>query len=261
MGNKDLLFKVQHMDFAYPEAPLLFKDFSLALPKGEVIAIVGQNGCGKSSLLNLLAKNLHPSNGTIVLENRSLNTFNKREFAKQVGMVHQQNHAPSDLLVEELVSYGRTPHKSLFTSRLSVKDWEVIDRVLQWTGVEDLRKRTIGTLSYGQLQRVWIAMSLAQETKILFLDEPTNFLDIRFQIEILKLVRWLNREQDMSIIMVLHDINQATAFSDRIVALKAGELLFNDAVQEFLQPSILREVYDIDLEIVHTGQVDLVKTV
>ena len=104
-------------------------------------------------------------------------------------------------------------------------------------------------------------MSLAQETKILFLDEPTNFLDIRFQIEILKLVRWLNREQDMSIIMVLHDINQATAFSDRIVALKAGELLFNDAVQEFLQPSILREVYDIDLEIVHTGQVDLVKTV
>lgn len=255
------LFEVKNMNFHYPDSGALFKDFNLVLPEGEVICIVGQNGCGKSTLLNLLAKGLEVTRGSISLQGYPLTGFRKKEFAKKVAMVHQQNRVPADLTVEELVGYGRTPHNSLLRMRLTERDWESISRALDWTHTEELRRRAVGTLSYGQLQRVWIAMALAQETDILFLDEPTNFLDVRYQIEVLRLVRELNRSKKMSIVMVLHDINQAIAYSDRVVALKSGELLLNGSVEEFLDRSLLAKIYDIELDIMETDKGKVVLTV
>lgn len=255
------LFKVEGLDFAYPGAEPLFHDFNLVLPEGEVICIVGQNGCGKSTLLNLLGKNLIPKAGEISLTGHSLRDFKRKDFAQAVAIVHQQNRAPNDLTVEDLVSYGRIPHNPLLAMRLNEKDWAAVDRALAWTNTESLRKREIGTLSYGQLQRVWIAMALAQETKTLFLDEPTNFLDIRFQIEVLSLIKSLNRDKGMNIVMVLHDINQAIAYCDRVVALKEGELLMNGPVNDFLDRKLLRNVYDIDLTIAEYSHQHFVLTV
>lgn len=175
---------------------------------------MGANGCGKSTLFSLMTKNLDPAKGKVLLGGKNIARLRLNEFARKVAIVHQYNTAADDITVERLVSFGRTPHLGMMGIR-GEEDERYVNWAMEVTNVSQFRERELSRLSGGQRQRVWIAMALAQGTEILFLDEPTTYLDIRYQIEILELVRKLNREFGMTIVMVLHDINQSIYFPTR----------------------------------------------
>ena len=214
--------EVRDLFFSYGKNKVL-KGTSFAIEEGKITTIMGANGCGKSTLFNLMTKNLCPRKGNIFLHGKNIQNLGLKDFAKRVSIVHQYNSSADDITVERLVSFGRTPHRKMMQGH-SDEDEKLIRRAMEVTNVLKYRDREVSRLSGGQRQRVWIAMALAQNTKILFLDEPTTYLDIRYQIEILELVKKLNQEYGITIIMVLHDINQAIHFSDRIIGLKDGQV-------------------------------------
>ena len=251
--------EVKDLSFAYGENKVL-KKASLHIEIGKITTIMGANGCGKSTLFNLMTKNLVPDKGKILLDGKNVQNIPLSEFAKKVAIVHQYNTAPDDLTVEQLVSFGRTPYKSMFGGS-SEEDERKINWAMHVTGISEYRDREIGRLSGGQRQRVWIAMALAQDTKILFLDEPTTYLDIRYQIEILELVRTLNLEYGISIIMVLHDINQAIHFSDVVIGLKDGSVLMEGVPQEVITSESIHDLYGIKLDVVEVSGQKFVLTV
>lgn len=207
---------------------------------------MGANGCGKSTLFNLMTKNLYPRKGNIFLYGKNIQNLGLKDFAKRVSIVHQYNSSADDITVERLVSFGRTPHRKMMQGRRD-EDEKMIRWAMEVTNILKYRDREVSRLSGGQRQRVWIAMALAQNTKILFLDEPTTYLDIRYQIEILKLVKKLNQEYGITIIMVLHDMNQAIHFSDRIIGLKEGEVAVQGAPDEVITEECIRDLYGISL--------------
>lgn len=238
---------VKGLSFAYGEHSVL-RGLSLEIPRGKITTIMGANGCGKTTLFSLMTKNLTPGKGKILLGKKNIRGLDLSAFARRVAIVHQTNSAWDDLTVEQLVAFGRTPwRKQLFGH--SAEDAERVQWALAVTGLTPYADRELGRLSGGQRQRVWIAMALAQDTKILFLDEPTTYLDIRYQMEILQLIRRLNREFGLTIIMVLHDINQAIHFSDRVIGLKDGKVAVEGDPQEVITPEVIRELYDIRLEV------------
>ena len=242
------MLSVKNLTFAYASTPIL-KDLSVEIKSGAVTTLLGANGCGKTTLLQLLTKNLKPSQGSIRLEGRELAEISLREFAKKAAIVHQKNTAPDDLTVERLVSYGRLPYTSIFRSGMDKENQEQIERALRLTDLTELRERRVGTLSGGQRQRAFIAMALAQNTKLLFLDEPTTFLDVRYQVEILRLVEKLNKEEGITIVMVLHDINQALSYSDEIVGLHDGKVIVQGRPEEVITTESIRELYGIQLPV------------
>ena len=235
--------EVRDLYFAYGKNRVL-KGVSLKIESGKITTIMGANGCGKSTLFYLMTRNLTPRKGNIFLHGKNILNLGLRDFAKKVSIVHQYNTSGDDITVERLVSFGRTPHMRMMQGRK-----EEDDRLIQWamevTNVAKYRNREISRLSGGQRQRVWIAMALAQNTKLLFLDEPTTYLDIRYQIEILELVKRLNREFGMTIVMVLHDINQAICFSDRIIGLKDGVVAVQGEPEAVIDRESIRELYGI----------------
>ena len=192
--------EVRDLSFSYGKNKVL-KGISFTIEGGKITTIMGANGCGKSTLFNLMTKNLYPRKGNIFLHGRNIQNFGLKDFAKRVSIVHQYNSSADDITVERLVSFGRTPHMKMMQGR-SDEDEKLIEWAMEVTNVEKYRDREVSRLSGGQRQRVWIAMALAQNTKILFLDEPTTYLDIRYQIEILELVKKLNEEYGITIIMV-----------------------------------------------------------
>ena len=193
-----------------------------------------------------MTKNLMPDCGRIFLQRKNIGGMPLGEFAKRVSIVHQYNTAADDMTVERLVSMGRTPHRKIFGST-SDEDENLVNRALEVTNLLEFREREIGKLSGGQRQRVWIAMALAQNTKLLFLDEPTTYLDIRYQLEILELVKKLNREFGITIVMVLHEINQAIRFSDVIIGLKDGDVLAQGNPEEIMTSELLEQLYGVKL--------------
>ena len=203
--------EVRDLYFAYGKNRVL-KGVSLKIESGKITTIMGANGCGKSTLFYLMTRNLTPRKGNIFLHGKNILNLGLRDFAKKVSIVHQYNTSSDDITVERLVSFGRTPHMRMMQGR-SEEDDRLIEWAMEVTNVAKYRNREVSRLSGGQRQRVWIAMALAQNTKILFLDEPTTYLDIRYQIEILELVKRLNRKFGITIVMVLHDINHFSAFS------------------------------------------------
>lgn len=237
--------EVRDLFFSYGKNKVL-KGTSFAIEEGKITTIMGANGCGKSTLFNLMTKNLYPRKGNIFLYGKNIQNLGLKDFAKRVSIVHQYNSSADDITVERLVSFGRTPHRKMMQGR-SDEDEKMIRWAMEVTNILKYRDREVSRLSGGQRQRVWIAMALAQNTKILFLDEPTTYLDIRYQIEILKLVKKLNQEYGITIIMVLHDMNQAIHFSDRIIGLKEGEVAVQGAPDEVITEECIRDLYGISL--------------
>ena len=258
-GNKKPAMEVRNLSFSYGKNWVL-KDTSFQIEEGKITTIMGAIGCGKSTLFNLMTRNLYPGKGNIFLRGKNIQNLALKEFARKVSIVHQYNSSADDITAERLVSFGRTPHMKLMQGR-SEADERQIRWAMEVTNTEKYRDREISRLSGGQRQRVWIAMALAQNTKILFLHEPTTYLDIRYQIEILKLVQKLNREYGITIIMVLHDMNQAIHYSDRIIGLKDGHVAAEGAPDEIITPESIRELYGITLGVTEVEGEKFVLTV
>lgn len=218
---------------------------STQIPKGKVTTIIGPNGCGKSTLLSVMSRNNKPLEGQATLENRDLVDYKPKEFAKKFAIVYQQNDIPTDLTVEKLVMYGRMPHTSMF-KKSSPEDKEAVTWALTCTNLLGKRHNDLSALSGGERQRVWIAMALAQKTDILCLDEPTTYLDIYYQLELLELVKRLNVDYGLTIVMVLHDINQAIRYSDHILLMKAGQIIAEGAPRAVITKDVIKEVYGVN---------------
>ena len=248
METKENLMEVKHVSFSYGKNTIL-SDLSFAVKEGNITTVMGANGCGKSTLFSLMTKNQTPVKGKILLEGKNIANLRFIDFAKRVSIVHQYNSAADDITVERLVSYGRTPYQKMLGTRTK-EDEELVERAMEVTGILPYRDREIAALSGGQRQRVWIAMALAQNTKILFLDEPTTYLDIRYQLEILELVKKLNREYGITILMVLHEINQAITYSDEVIGLKDGSIVMQGKPQEVITAESMKELYGVSLKVV-----------
>lgn len=239
--------EVRDLSFAYGSNQIL-KDISLMIKEGKITTIMGANGCGKSTLFSLMTKNLNPNRGKVFLHGKNIKNLKLNEFARKVSIVHQYNQAADDITVERLISYGRTPYMKLMGGK-SEEDEKLIDHAIEVTGLEEFRNRELSQLSGGQRQRVFIAMALAQNTKNLFLDEPTTYLDIRYQLDILRLVKKLNREYGITIVMVLHEINQAIHFSDEVIGLKDGKVLVQGDPKDVITTESISELYDVHLNV------------
>lgn len=237
--------EVRDLHFAYGRNQVL-QGVSFKIREGRITTIMGANGCGKSTLFSLMTKNLYPKKGNIFLKGKNIQNLSLKELAGKAAVVWQYNTAAEDITVEELVAFGRTPHKRMMQGE-SEEDARMIRWALEVTDLETYRNKEVYRLSGGQRQRVWIAMALCQGTGLLFLDEPTTYLDIRYQIEILQLIRKLNREFGMTIVMVLHDINQTIAYSDTIIGLKDGQVLVEGDPEEVITKESIRELYGIEL--------------
>lgn len=217
-----------------------------SLEQGKITTIIGPNGCGKSTLLNVIARNNKPKEGTVQLEQKDIMHYKAKEFAQKLAIVYQTNVTPNQLTVEKLVSYGRVPYQNLL-SRNAEEDDEAIDWALTCTNLQEIRHRHLEQLSGGQRQRVWIALALAQKSEILCLDEPTTYLDIYYQIELLELVKTLNKEHGLTIVMVLHDMNQAIKYSDYVILMKDGHVLTEGVPQQVMTKEIIKEVYGVEV--------------
>ena len=224
---------------------LIVKSLNVEIPDKQITTIIGSNGCGKSTLLKAITRIISHHSGTVVLDGKDISKENTKLLAKKMAILPQTPESASGLTVGELVSYGRFPYQTGF-GRLTKKDHDVIDWALEVTGTADFKYRPVDSLSGGQRQRVWIAMALAQETDIIFLDEPTTYLDMAHQLEVLELLQKLNTEQERTIVMVLHDLNQAARFADYIIALKAGEIIKAGTCEEVICHEVLKKVFHID---------------
>ncbi|MBM7870776.1 iron complex transport system ATP-binding protein [Clostridium pascui] len=227
----------------------IVKDLNLNIPKGKITTIIGANGCGKSTILKTIARILQPKSGAIYVNGKDIQGQSSKEIAKVMAVLPQTPQAPKGLTVDELVAYGRFPHQSGF-GKLQKEDREVIDWALEVTGIKEYKNRPIEALSGGQRQRVWIAMALAQETEILLLDEPTTYLDLAHQLEILKLLQDLNKKQNRTIVMVIHELNNAARFADYMVGVKKGRIVCHGAAEEVMTKENLKEIFNIDAEVV-----------
>jgi len=224
-------------------------DLDLEIAPGRITMIIGANACGKSTLLGVLARVRSPQEGRIELDGADVSTISRRTFAQTVGLLPQHPSAPDGLTVAELVSRGRHPHRGVF-QRWSAADTARVGEAMARTGVADLADRPVGDLSGGQRQRVWIAMALAQETDILLLDEPTTFLDVAHQVEVLDLLTDLNRDRGTTIVMVLHDMNLAARYADHVFALRDGRLVADGPPHEVMTSALIRDVFDLDALVV-----------
>ncbi|MDI6941989.1 ABC transporter ATP-binding protein [Microbacterium barkeri] len=217
----------------------------LVVPAGGISVIVGANACGKSTLLKTISRLIPARSGGVVLDGRRIDEVPTKQLARTLGLLPQQPIAPEGIAVADLVGRGRHPHQKLFRS-WTAEDERAVAEALEATGIADLADRSVDELSGGQRQRVWIAMALAQETGILLLDEPTTFLDVTHQIEVLDLLTDLNRRRGTTIVMVLHDINLAARYADHLFALRAGRLIASGAPGDVVTSELISDVFDLD---------------
>ena len=237
----------ENLTLAYDNT-LIINGLHLTIPTGKITALVGPNGCGKSTLLRGLARLLSPKRGHVYLDGKAIHTMPTKELAKQIGILPQSPVAPEGLTVRELVAQGRYPHQSWF-QQWSKQDEEITLEAMAITNIVHFADRPLDTLSGGQRQRAWIAMALAQETDILLLDEPTTFLDLAYQIEVLDLLHELN-ETGRTIIMVLHELNQACRYAHNLIAMREGQICVQGDPHQVLTAAMVAEVFRINAHIV-----------
>ncbi|WP_320940251.1 ABC transporter ATP-binding protein [Lysinibacillus capsici] len=226
----------------------VFEGLNLTIEEGKVTTIIGPNGCGKSTLLKTIGRILKKQQGTVFLQEQNMQNLSTKDIAKKLAILSQTPIAPGQLKVEELIAYGRYPHRNN-VNRLTNKDEEMIEWALTVTNTMEYRNRELAQLSGGQRQRVWLAMALAQETNILLLDEPTTYLDMAHQLEVLDIVKSLNEQHSCTIVMVLHDINHAARYSDHLIAMRNGIIMQTGTPQEILSAEVMRKVFNIDARI------------
>jgi iron complex transport system ATP-binding protein len=237
----------QNLTLAYERAAIV-QELSLAIPAGQITALVGANGCGKSTLLKGLARLLKPTSGAVYLDGKVISSQSTKSVARQLGMLPQSPVAPEGLTVKDLVAQGRYPYQN-WMQQWSTRDEQQVQRALEITDLVDMSDRPLDTLSGGQRQRAWIAMTLAQDTQILLLDEPTTFLDLAHQIEILDLLHDLNQQQGRTIVMVLHDLNHACRYADYLVAMKFGKVFAAGEPRSLMTATFVREVFGLECRI------------
>ncbi|MGL4345542.1 MAG: ABC transporter ATP-binding protein [Cellulosilyticaceae bacterium] len=240
--------RTKHLKIGYGDL-IIVDELNLAIPKGKITTIIGANGCGKSTVLKTIARILKPMSGDLFINEINIKDQSSQELAKAMAVLPQSPQAPSGLTVEELIAYGRFPHQRGFGA-LKKEDYELITWALEETGIVAFRDRPIEALSGGQRQRAWIAMALVQQTDILVLDEPTTYLDLAHQLEILKLLERLNKERGTTIIMVIHELNNAARFADYMIGMKQGQIVCQGSAYQVMTKDNLRELFQIDAEIV-----------
>lgn len=238
------MIKLENISFSYNKKKEFIQDLSLEFKSGEITTILGPNGSGKSTLLHMMSTYLKPKSGKIYLGDKDLGKLKQKEIAKYISCVYQENEAPDDITVRDLVSFGRSIYSNVKKEDKEENE-RMIDFALKATGIEEIQDKKVVNLSGGQKQRAFIAMSLAQNTEVLLLDEPTTYLDIYHQIEILEVVKSLNEKYNITIVMVLHDLNQAINYSHNIVIMKNGKLIKQGKSTEVLNEQTIKDVYNV----------------
>jgi iron complex transport system ATP-binding protein len=240
--------ETRHLSVAY-ESRLVVADLNIEMPIGKITALVGPNGSGKSTILKAMARLLPPRSGGVLLDGKDIHLQPTKEIAKKLAILPQNPSAPEGLTVFELIGYGRFPHQSGFRN-LNGTDREIIAWAMALTNTAELQDRPVDELSGGQRQRVWIAMALAQQTEILFLDEPTTFLDMAHQLDVLDLLKNLNEREARTIVMVVHDLNHAARYAHHIIAIKDGKTVCEGAPETLMNKPMLKTVFGIEADIV-----------
>ena len=242
------VFEAQQLVAGY-DSRMILDQVNLQIPSNQISVIIGANACGKSTLLKTLARLIKPSSGQVLLDGQPIHKIPSKQLARIVGLLPQSPIVPEGITVADLVGRGRFPHQSLFGT-WSKRDYEAVAEAMEIMKISELANRDMDELSGGQRQRVWIAMALAQQTDILFLDEPTTFLDITYQIEILDLLTDLNRKYGTTIVMVLHDINLSARYADYLFALREGKLLAEGKPSEVITSQLIRDVFGLECTVI-----------
>ncbi len=231
------------------EGKSILKGVNLEVPEGKISVIIGANACGKSTLLKTISRLIKPMEGNVLLDGKNIHQIPPKMLAKTMGLLPQSPIVPEGITVADLVARGRFPHQS-FLKGLSREDYRIVEEALQSMGILELADRSVDELSGGQRQRVWIAMALAQDTDILLLDEPTTYLDVTHQIEILDLLVDLNQKKGTTIVMVLHDINLSARYADHIFAMKSGKLIAEGAPMAVLNNVLIETVFELACKVI-----------
>lgn len=242
------VFRAERLVSGYDHKTIIH-GIDLEIPQNKISVIIGANGSGKSTLLKTMAKLIKPTEGDVTLDGKAINKYPPKQLARMLGLLPQSPVVPDGITVGDLVGRGRFPHQSLF-SGWSKQDYEAVEEAMAFMNITAFANHDIDELSGGQRQRVWIAMALAQQTDILLLDEPTTFLDITYQVEILDLLTNLNRKYGTTIVMVLHDINLSARYADHIFAVKEGKLIAEGKPTEVLTTDLVKTVFDLNCVVI-----------
>ncbi|MGR5349810.1 Fe(3+) dicitrate ABC transporter ATP-binding protein FecE [Vibrio mediterranei] len=237
------MLSVKNLYVAYGDKTII-ENLSLTIPKGKITALIGPNGCGKSTLLKTLARINKPKSGEVLLDTTPLHEFATKSLAQRLSMLPQTHTSPEGITVRKLVEYGRAPYASHW-GKLTDKDHAMVSRAMASTGVSELQETPVDALSGGQRQRAWISMIVAQDTEVIMLDEPTTYLDLSHQIELMRMMQTMH-QQGKTVIVVLHDLNQACRYCDHLVVLKDGKLVLDGEPSDIFTQALLQDVFDLD---------------
>lgn len=246
MGD-NVILSVENLSVSYKEKNVI-ENVNIDIEKGKVYSIIGPNGCGKTTLIRTMSRSIKPKNGYVKLYNNDIFKIKTKNVARKMAILSQSNASMSEVTVKTLVQYGRFAHKEWWQGSNS-GDNEIVEWAINKTGLEKYKDRKISTLSGGERQRAWIAMAIAQKPEILLLDEPTTYLDISHQLEIMELVSKLNKEENITIVMVLHDINHAARYSDELIVIKDKQVYTKGNPWEVLESNVLKDVFRVEAEV------------
>lgn len=250
------MMRVKGLHFQYKNDSEIIKNLSLTFSSSAITSIIGPNGCGKSTLLKLLSRNLKPSKGVVYLDELDLKTFSKKAFARKLATVHQKMNIPEGFTVRQYIELGRYSHESWL--KMDVKKETIVQNILQQLNLVNLQNKKLASLSGGEAQRVFLATALVQEPRYILLDEPTTYLDIHYQYQVLDTIRTLKDHYHITFIMVLHDINQAIEYSDEVICLNDKGVIAQGAPQEVINETILKEMYQIDAKVINDSECGMI---